>query len=211
MTLFDLILGENGPTWLLGAIAVAALLTLIAAGLEIVVERSGGPDPTASPDWFATRGPALFVLGGVPALVIAVAGSVLLTLLLGNNPESSGLPFLIPTALNGVVVVAILCCGLGSPMTQHWGLCVAVFGVGVSAIFPLLYLTNLLPFAADGSLPYPDRIVFAIGVSLMLLSQIGAVAALIALAVTSIRSVRSLRDRRSERRTARLTLIRRRD
>jgi len=211
MTLFDLILGENGPAWLLGAVAIAAVLTVIAAGLEIALERAGGPDPTAPPDWVAEHGPALFVLAGLPALLIAIGASFVLTIALGNNPERSGLPLLVPAFLDLAVIIAIIAGGLGSPMTQHWGLGVAVFGVGVSAIFPLLYLANTLPFAGDGSLPYPDRFVFALAVGLILLTQIAAAAALISLAVTSIRTWRFLRSQRARRHPAKLTLIRRGD
>jgi hypothetical protein len=211
MTLFDLILGENGPAWLLGAVAIAAVLTMAAAGLEIALERAGGPDPAAAPDWFAEHGPALFILAGMPTLLIAVGASFALTIALGSNPERSGLPVLVPALLDIAVIVAILAAGLGSPMTQHWGLGIAVFGAGVSAIFPLLYLTNTLPFAADGSLPYPDRFVFALGVGLILLTQIAAAAALIALAVTSVRTWRLLRATPRGRLPARLTLIRRED
>lgn len=211
MTLFDLILGENGPAWLLGAVAIAAVLTLVAAGLEIALERAGGPDPTTPPDWIAEHGPALFILAGLPALLIAIGASFGLTIALGNNPERSGLPLLVPAFLDLAVIVAIIAGGLGSPMTQHWGLGVAVFGAGVSAIFPLLYLANTLPFAGDGSLPYPDRFVFALAVSLILLTQIAAAAALVSLTVTSIRTWRLLRAQRARRRPARLTLIRRGD
>jgi len=211
MTLFDLVLGENGPAWLLGGVALAAVLSMVAAGLEIALERSGGPDPAATPDWFAERGPALFVLAGLPTLLFAMIGSIVLTLALGNNPERSGLPLIVPILLDLSVIVAVICCGLGSPMTQHWGLGIAVFGVGVSAIFPLLFLTNQLPFDVDGSLSYPDRFVFALAVGLILLTQIAALAALVSLAVTSFRTYRALRARRSERHTAQLTLIRRGD
>jgi hypothetical protein len=210
MTLFDLVLGENGPAWLLGAVAIAALLTLAAAGLEIALERAGGPDPAAAPDWFAEHGPALFMLAGLPALLIALGASLILTVALGNNPERSGLPLIVPALLDLAVIVAIIAGGLGSPMTQHWGLGIAVFGFGVSAIFPLLYLTNTLPFAADGSLPYPDRFIFALAVGLILLTQIAAAAALISLVATSVRTWRSLRSRKAPR-TSYLTLVRRGD
>jgi hypothetical protein len=207
MTLFDIVLGENGPAWLLGAVVIAAVLTLVAAGLEIAFVRAGGPDPTAAPDWFAEHGPALFILAGMPALLIAIAASFILTVALGNNPERSGLPFIVPLLLDLAVIVAIIAIGLGSPMTQHWGLGIAVFGVGVSAIFPLLFLTDTLPFAPDGSLPYPDRFIFALAVGLILLTQIAAAAALIALVATSVRTWRALRAPRSAP-PARLTLIR---
>ncbi|MGD9893443.1 MAG: hypothetical protein AB7R89_00400 [Dehalococcoidia bacterium] len=207
MTLFDIVLGENGPAWLLGAVAIAAALTLIAAGLEIALERAGGPDPAATPDWFAEHGPALFILAGMPALLIALAASLILTVALGNNPERSGLPLVVPIFLDLAVIVAIIAIGLGSPMTQHWGLGIAAFGVGVSAIFPLLYLTNTLPFAPDGSLPYPDRFIFALAVGLILLTQVAAAAALISLIATSVRTWRALRARR-DLPPARLTLIR---
>lgn len=212
MTLFDLVLGENGPMWLLGAVAFAAVLTMTAAGLEIALERAGGPDPGAPRDWFAEHGPALFILAGMPALLIAIGAAFVLTVALGSNPERSGLPLLVPALLDLAVIVAIVAGGLGSPMTQHWGLGIAVFGVGVSAIFPLLYLANTLPFAGDGSLPYPDRFVFALAVGLILLTQIAAAAALIALAVAAVRTWRLLRAGRGSRRSeARLTLVHRGD
>ena len=210
MTLFDLVLGENGPAWLLGGVAIAALLTLIAAGFEIALERAGGPDPAAVPDWFSDHGPALFILAGMPALLIALGASFVLTIALGNNPERSGLPLIVPVLFDLAVIVAIIAGGLGSPMTQHWGLGIAVFAVGVSAIFPLLYLANTLPFAGDGSLPYPDRFIFALAVGLILLTQIAAAAALIALAVTCVRTWRAFRSRPAPR-TSRLTLVRRGD
>jgi hypothetical protein len=207
MTLFDIVLGENGPAWLLGAVVLAAVLTLIAAGLEIALVRAGGPDPAAAPDWFAEHGPALFILAGMPALLIALAASLILTIALGSNPERSGLPLIVPVFLDLAVIIAIIAIGVGSPMTQHWGLGIAVFGFGVSAIFPLLYLANTLPFAADGSLLYPDRFIFAFAVGLILLTQIAAAAALISLVATSVRAWRTLRARRASP-PARLTLIR---
>ena len=211
MTPFDLILGEHGRAWLLGALILAALLTLVAAALEIALERRGGADPGASPDWFAERGPALFVLAGLPALLLAVGATVVLTLALGGNPERSGMPLLVPLLLNLGVLVAVLCGGVGSPLTQHWGLGIAAFGVGVSAMFPLLFLANALPFADDGSLAYPDRAVFALTVGLILLSQMLAASALIALAVTSLRTYQAVRARRSERHPGQLTLVKRGD
>ena len=211
MTPFDLVLGGHGQAWLLGAIALAALLTLVAAALEIALERAGGRDPASPPDWFAERAPALFVLAGVPAIVLAVGATVALTLALGGNPERSGMPMIVPLLLNGGVLVAVFCCGVGSPLTQHWGLGVAVFGIGVSAIFPLLFLANALPFAEDGSLGYPERLVFALTVGLILLTQMLTAAALLSLLVTSLRTYRSLRSRQSPSGAARLTLVRRGD
>ena len=209
MTPFDLVLGEHGPTWLLGAIAVAAVLTLLAAALEIALVRAGGPDPGAPPDWFAARGPALFVLAGLPALVLAVGAGVALTLALGGNPEYAGIPLIVPLLLVLGVIVAVLAVGAGSPLTQHWGLAVAAFGAGLSAMFPLLFIANALPFAEDGSLAYPERLIFALTVGLILLSQIIAAAALVALAVTSLRTYQALRQRRHERQPNRLRLVRR--
>ncbi|MGH2585732.1 MAG: hypothetical protein ACRDJE_12535 [Dehalococcoidia bacterium] len=207
MTIFDLVLGENGPAWLLGAVVLAAVLTTVAAGFEILLERAGGADPTAPPDWFADHGPAVFVLGGVPLAALATIGAIILTLALGSNPQQSGLPFLVPVILNLAVFAAIICCGVGSPLAQHWGLGIAAFGIGIGAVFPLLFIANSLPFGDDGSLLYPDRLIFAIVVGLILLTQIVAGAALIALAVTSLRAFQALRTRRAERRPARLTLV----
>ena len=209
MTLLDLVLGGHGPTWLLCAIALAAVLTLLAATLEIASVRAGGPDPVAQPDWFAVRGPALFVLAGLPALVFAVGGAAALTLALGGNPERSGIPLIVPLLLDVAVIVAVLALGAGSPLTQHWGLGIAAFGVGVSAIFPLLFIANALPFAEGGGLAYPERLVFALTVGLILLTQIVAAAALVALAVTSARTYQALRGRWHEPAAARLRLVRR--
>jgi lysylphosphatidylglycerol synthetase-like protein (DUF2156 family) len=207
MTPFDLVLGERGPVWLLGAVIVAALLTAIAAGLEIALERAGGPDPGAAPDWFAERGPALFVLGGVPAILLATGVAIVLTLALGGNPEDSGLPVAIGLLVNLAVFVAIVCIGLGSPLAQHWGLGIAVFGAGISAMFPLLVIANALPFDDDGSLPYPDRIVFALVVGLILFSLTLAAAALLSLAVNAFRTARMLHTARRGARPSRLRVI----
>lgn len=210
MTLFDVVLGGHGPALMLGALVLAALLTLVAATLEIALERAGGPDPAALPDWFARRGPAFFVLGGLPAIAVAVVAAIALTLALGSNPERSGMPPAVPLLLNLSVIVAIVCCGIGSPLTQHWGLGIAVFGIGLSAIFPLLFVANALPFADDSSIGYPDRLIFALAVGLILLTQILAASALLALGVTGLRTFRALRTRRmSEPAPGRLTLVRR--
>ena len=193
MTPFRVILGDGGPTLLLAAIGVAAVLTLVAAALEIALERAGGPDPAAPPDWFAERGPALFVLGGVPALALACLGAAALTLALGGDPEESALPVAVSLLLDVCVVVAIVCCGLGSPLTRHWGLAITAFGAGVGAVFVLLFVVNALPFADSGSLAYPERFVFALAVGLILAALVVAAAALIALAVTSVRTYRAVR------------------
>lgn len=195
MTLFDLVLGEHGPAWLLGAVAAAALLTVIAAGFEIALERAGGPDPGSPPDWFAARGPSVFVILGLPALILAAVATTALTLELGGNPERSGIPLIVPLLLDLCVIVAVLCLGVGAPMTRHWGLSIAVFGVGLSAMFPLLFIANALPFEPGGSLRYPERLVFAFANGLMLITQIVAAAALVSLAVTGLRTYQALRGR----------------
>jgi hypothetical protein len=207
---FDLILGERGPAWLLGALIVAGALTVVAATLEILLERAGGPDPGAPPDWFARHGPAVFALGGVPTFVLAIAGAVALTLILGGNPERAGIPLALPILLDLAILVAIVCCGVGAPTTQHWGLGVALFGVAVSSIFPLLFIANALPFAADSSLRYPERVVFALVNGLIAAALVAAAAALISLAVSAIRTARALRHREAAEPGARLHIVRRR-
>jgi len=195
MTLFDLVLGERGPAWLLGAVVLAAALTLLAAALEIALERAGGPDPARLPDWFAERGPALFVLAGVPALLLAAAAAMALTLALGGNPERSGIPLAIPLLLDLAVLIAVLAIGIGAPTTQHWGLAIAVFGACLSAMFPLLFVADGLPFAADGSLGYPQRLIFALANGLILTTQILAASALVSVAVSALRTYGALRER----------------
>jgi len=206
MTPFDLLLGGDGPLVLLGAIVLTALLTLLAAGLEIVLERAGGADPAALPDWFARHGPTVFVYAGVPAIVASFAGGLILTLMLGGNPARSGLWTGWPVLLDLGVLVAILACGIGSPLTQHWGLGIAVFSAGAGAIFPLLFIANALPFGESGALAYPDRVVLALTVGLILTAFISAAAGLIALGVTSARTWCSLRRLR-RRGAAHLTLV----
>ena len=195
MTLFDLILGERGPAWLLGAVVVAAALTLVAASLEIVLERSGGPDPSRLPDWFAEHGPPFFVFAGLPALLLATLAAAALTLALGGNPEWSGIPFVVPLFLDLAVLVAVLGLGVGAPTTQHWGLAIAVFGASLSAMFPLLFVADRLPFAPDGGLDYPERLVFAVVNGTILLTQLLATAALISLLVSALRTWGALRER----------------
>jgi hypothetical protein len=196
MTLFDLILGERGPAWLLGAVLLAAVLTLVAAALEIALERAGGPEPSRLPDWFAEHGPVLFVFVGLPALLVAVLATAALTLALGGNPERAGIPFVVPVLLDLAVIVAVLALGAGGPTTQHWGLAIAVFGACLSAMFPLLFMADRLPFRPDGGLDYPERFVFALVNGLILLTQVLASAALISLAVSAARTYNALRGRR---------------
>ena len=195
MTLLDLVLGERGPVVLFGAVVLAAALTVVAAGLEIALERSGGADPARLPDWFAERGPAIFVLAGVPALLGAAIAAAALTLVLGDNPESAGLPLIVPVLLDIAIIAAVLAIGVGAPTTQHWGLAIAVFGAGLSAMFPLLFVADGLPFAPDGSLGYPERFVFALVNGLILTTQILAGAALVSLAVSALRTLGALRER----------------
>jgi hypothetical protein len=118
---------------------------------------------------------------------------VALTLALGGNPEESGLPMAVGLLVDLAVIVAIVCIGLGSPLAQHWGLGIAVFGAGISAMFPLLVVANALPFADTGSITYPERSIFALVVGLILFSLTLAAAALVALAVNALRSARMLR------------------
>jgi hypothetical protein len=207
MTPFHVVFGEHGPTALLGAIAVAAVLTLIAAGLEIALERAGGPDPAAPPDWFARHGPALFVLAGVPALGIATLGTIALSLALGGNPDRSNLPILWPLLLDLVVLVGVDTTAAGSPLGQHWGLGVAVFGVSAAAVFPLLFVINTLTFNENGGIPYPDRIVFSITVGLILLTVMIAMSALLALGITSLRTYWRLRAVRGEPEPPRMRVV----
>ncbi len=206
MSPFDLALGEHGPAWLLGAVALAALLTVLAAGLEIALERADGPDPGAPPDWFAERGPTVFLLVGLPALLLATSATIILTLALGGNPERSGIPMAVPLLLVLGIVAAVACLGIGAPTTQHWGLSIAVFGVGLSAIFPLLFVADALPFDSDGGLAYPERLIFALINGLMMIAQIAAAAALVSLAVTALRTGRQMRWR-SAARTGRLRIV----
>ena len=195
MTLFDLILGEQGPVWLLGAVVLAALLTLVAAALEIALERTGGADPSRLPDWFAEHGPPLFIFAGLPALLLAAVATAALTLALGGNPERAGIPLIVPVLLDIAVLVAVLALGLGAPTTQHWGLAIAVFGACLSAMFPLLFVADRLPFAPDGGLDYPERLVFAVVNGLILFTHMLAAAALISLGVTALRTLGALRER----------------
>jgi hypothetical protein len=208
MTPFDLVLGESGPIWLLGAVAIAAVLTAIAAGLEIALELAGGPDPGAAPDSFAEHGPALFWLGGVPAILLATSFAVGLTLALGGNPEESGLPMATGLLVDLAVIVAVICIGLGSPLAKHWGLGIAVFGAGISAMFPLLVIANSLPFDVAGGIAYPDRIVFALVVGLILFSLTLAAAALVSLGVNAFRTARMLRAVRESRTASGLRVVR---
>ena len=198
MTPFHVVFGEHGPTVLLWAIALAAVLTLVAAGLEIALERRGGPDPAATPDWFARHGPALFVFVGMPALTLATLSTAGLALVLGGNPDHSGVPLFWPLLLDLIVLMAVVAAAVGSPLGQHWGLGVAVFGASAGAVFPLLFLVNALTFADDGGIAYPDRIVFAIAVGLILLTVTIAAAALLSLVVAAIRTagrLHAVRDR----------------
>lgn len=196
MSLLHAALDESGPLLLLASIALAAVLTLVAAALEITLERAGGPDPARTPDWFARNGPALFLFGGAPSLLLAMALTFGLTVALGGNPDHSSLSGVWPALLDLAVLASIICWGIGSPLTQHWGLGVAAFGAGVSATFPLLFVALQLPFAEDGSLPYPDRLIFALTVALIVATLTLAAAALIALAVTSVRTYQALRSAR---------------
>jgi hypothetical protein len=195
MTAFDLLLGGLGPRLLLAGIALAGALTLLAALLEMALERAGGPDPAVLPDWFAEHGPALFVFAGLPALGLAMAGVFGLTLALGGNPDETGLPVLLPVLLDMCVLVAVLACGAGSRLTQHWGLAITAFAAGVCLHFPLLFVAGSLPFTDDGGLAYPERLAFALTVALILLATVVAAAALVALAVTCLRSYRLLKQR----------------
>lgn len=197
MTPLHLLLGEGGPTLLLWLIALAAVLTLAAAGLEIALERAGGADPAALPDWFATHGPRLYVFGGVPATLIAITITLGLVLALGSDPERTSVSLLWPLLLCLVTVVAVLGCGVGSPLTQHWGLGVASLAMGVSLIFPLLFVVNTLNSGETGRIAYPGRLIFALAAALMLLAAIIAGSALVALIVTSVRTARALHDRRA--------------
>lgn len=208
MTPLHLFLGDGGPTLLLWVLGFAAVLTVIAAGLEIALERAGGPDPAALPDWFAERGPLLFLFGGLPATLVAVAITVGLVLALGGNPERSGMPLVWIVLLDSAALVAVLGLGIGSPLTRHWGLGVTTVAAGVSLIFPLLYISTTLAFTDSGALAYPERLVFAVTVGLMLLTAVIAVAALVSLAVTGVRSLHALRHRHDARPS--LTLMERR-
>lgn len=192
---FDLILGESGPQLLLAGIALAGLLLVVAAALELALDRTGGPHPATLPDWFALHGPTIFMFIGMPALALAAAGAFGLTLALGGNPEYSGLPAAVEVVFDLCVVAAIVAWGIGSPLTQHWGLAIAAFALGLSLTFPLLFVADALPFTEDGALPYPERLVFALTVALMLSVTVIATAALVALAVTSLRTYQLLRQR----------------
>ena len=196
MTALHLVLGEGGPPLLLGAIVVAAGLTLVAAALEIALERVGGPDPAALPDWFAEHGPALFVFGGMPALTIVLLSTAGLALALGANPEETDYSAAVPLLLDLVLLIAVIGLGAGSPLIQHWGLGIIAFAAGVGAIFVLLFLAETLPFADNGSLGYPERLVFAIIVALIAAAVIAAAAALLAICVAGFRTYRALRIRR---------------
>jgi hypothetical protein len=195
MTLFDLVLGEHGPAWLLGAVLLSAVLTLVAAALEIALVRVGGADPSRLPDWFAEHGPAIFVFAGMPALVLCALATAVLTLMLGGNPETSGIPIVVPLLLDLGVIVAVLALGAGGPTTQHWGLAIAVFGACLSAMFPLLFIADGLPFTPSGSLDYPERFVFALTNALILITQVLATAALVSLVVGALRTFAALRER----------------
>jgi hypothetical protein len=207
MTLFDLVLGEHGPAWLLGAVVLAAVLTLVAAALEITLERAGGAEPSRLPDWFADHGPALFVFAGMPALLFSALATAILTLVLGGNPETSGIPIVVPVLLDLAVIVAVVTLGAGGPTTQHWGLAIAVFGACLSAMFPLLFVADGLPFTPSGSLDYPERLVFALTNALTLITQVLAAAALVSLLVYALRTFVALRERLSARGPERLRLV----
>jgi hypothetical protein len=205
MTPIHLILGDSGPAVLFGGIVLAAVLMLVAATIEIALERAGGPDPAQPPDWVAERGPALFLFVAMPALALAFTLATGLTLTLGSNPDETGLSRLWPVVLTVAAIVAAIAGGVGAPLAQHWGLGIAVFGLGVSAIFPLLYVANALPFGSDGSLPYPPRLVFGLVVGLIVVAIVVAGAALVSLAVTVVRCARDLRvARRGSHRGRRL-------
>jgi hypothetical protein len=195
MMLFDLLFGEDGPRLLLAAMIIAGVLTLLAAALEVALERGGGADPATLPDWFAEHGPAVFVFAGLPALILAAAGAFGLTLALGGNPDTSGLPAALPVLLDLCVLVAILGCGAGLPLTQHWGLAITAFGSGISLLFPLLLAAGRLSFSDDGGVPYPDRLVFALVIALLLIVTVVAAAALLALAISGLRTYRLLKQR----------------
>lgn len=204
MTPFDLVLGDHGPALLLGAIALAAALTLLTALLQVALTRAGGPDPAALPDPLAEHGPKLVVLGGMPALILAALAATGMTLILGGRPNADDLQAARPLglALSLGTLVAAVCLGLGPPLGEHWGAAVTGFGAGVGLLFPNLLVINQLPFAEDGSIAYPDRAVFALMVALLLVAIVLIAASLLGLAVSAWRVFSELRAARGVHRPA---------
>src|SRR5262249_37115741 len=154
----------------------------------IALTRAGGPDPGATPDWLAREGPRVFLFAGLPALAIGFLTAVGLTLALGGGEDITGVSSLWVVLLDLMVLAAVVGLGVGAPATQHWGLGIALFSVATGAIFPLLFVTNALPFEDGGGLAQPQLSIFALTVGLMLVSLVLAGAALLALAVASLRT-----------------------
>ncbi len=167
MTPLNAILGNDASAILVLAAVGVALLTAASALLDFM----SGTSRNLSPLSFQRQRFALLVFIGLPAaFVVLLAGGTLGALQSGVAEASSGTRFWLWLA-NASFIIAVVICGLCSPLARHWGLGLMGFAAGLGAILPLLAVISALNFNEGGLLTgSADRIVFGIAVGLIMLA-----------------------------------------
>lgn len=167
MTPLNAILGNGASEILVLAAVAVALLTATSAVLDFMSGTSRNLSPLS---WQRQRFALLLVIGLPAVFVVLLAGGTLGALQSGVAEATSGTRFWLWLA-NAAFIVAVVVCGICSPLARHWGLGLTGFAAGLGAIFPLLAVISALNFNEGGLLTgSADRIVFGVAVGLIMLA-----------------------------------------
>jgi len=179
VTPLNLILGNQASAILVLSVVGVVLL----AGTAAVLDFLGGTSRGLPPFTFARLRGASFVWLGLPAaLMLAIAGGALGAISSGSSETGHGLDLILWCA-NAAFIVAVLVCGLCSPLARHWGLGLAGFAIGMGGLMLFLAMISALGLGdAAGLISHAsDRIVFGVAVGGVFLGLALGASALLAL------------------------------
>ncbi|MGI8551716.1 MAG: hypothetical protein ACR2PL_13160 [Dehalococcoidia bacterium] len=165
LALLDYVLGDRAGASLLGSSLLVITLATIAAIIDIPLHNLEEAGLLQTIGRAPLLPPQAFLLGGLPAAALTFTAAAVAAYSSSMQQHGSELNWLMFLALNGGFAFAILLWVLASPLTRHWGLGLASFGLGLGLLFPLLGSVLRLHFEAGGILPnQPDRVIFALSV-----------------------------------------------
>jgi len=179
VTPLNVILGNQASAILVLSVVGVLLLACTAAVLDYL----GGTSRALAPFTLVRPRMAAFVWVGLPAaLLLVFAGGLLGAISSGSAETGRGLDLLLWIA-NLSFTVAVLVCGLCSPLARHWGLALAGFALGMGGLMVFLALISALGLGDAAGLitATPDRAAFGVAVGGVFLCVALGAAALLAL------------------------------
>lgn len=182
MALLNYILGNRAGTFILVSSLLVVTLATISAIIDIPLQslQDAGVRLPGHRSAFPVR--RLFPLVGLPASLIVFLSAATQAYVASAPAQTDTNGLLLFIVGNIAFLLALLTWGLASPLTRHWGLGLACFGVGLAVLFPLLAVVFRLHFRSSGILDqFSERLIFAFCVGAILCAVGACIASILSM------------------------------